>query len=243
MMAEHEVRVEPSPKRVRAYFRGQLVFDTTAAQLVWEIPYYPQYYVPRGDVVAELIPTGRTKTSRTRGVGNLHTVRAGGYEADEAATIYAGSPVRVLRDLVRFKWEAMDAWFEEDEEIFTHPRSPYTRVDILPSGRHVVVEAGGVTIAESTRCHVLFETGQPARYFVPKLDVRLHLLVPAELVTECPHKGTATYWSIKTAAEEIDNAVLSYPRPLPESTRVAGMLSFDTTKVDVIVDGVKLPAR
>ena len=43
----------------------------------------------------------------------------------------------------------MDAWFEEDEEVFTHPRDPYTRVDILASSRHVRIEVGGATVAES----------------------------------------------------------------------------------------------
>src|SRR4051812_30850520 len=37
-------RVEPSPRRVRGFLGGQLVFDTTSARYVWEIPYYPQYY-------------------------------------------------------------------------------------------------------------------------------------------------------------------------------------------------------
>ena len=66
----------------------------------------------------------------------------------------------------------MDAWFEEDEEVFTHPRDPYTRVDILPSSRHVRVEVDGVTVAESTSPRLLFETGLPARYYLPKPHVR-----------------------------------------------------------------------
>lgn len=239
---EHEVRVEISPKRVRAYCHGKVVFDTTEARLVWEIPYYPQYYVPRQDVIAELAPSGRTKTSRKRGVGKLYAVRVDGATVDDAAIIFDESPVPELRDLVRFKWDAMDSWFEEDEEVFTHPRSPYTRVDIQPTSRQVVVEAGGEVIAKSSRSWVLFETGQPPRYFLPKVDVRLDLLIPSEFVTSCPHKGTARYWSVRTADEDLDNAVLSYPRPLPESARVAGLIGFDTSKVDVLVDGVQLPA-
>ena len=43
-------RIEPSPRRVRGYLGSELVFDTTSARYVWEIPYYPQYYVPRADV-------------------------------------------------------------------------------------------------------------------------------------------------------------------------------------------------
>jgi hypothetical protein len=36
--ARGRVRVEPSQKRVRAYFAGDLVADTTHPLLVWEIP-------------------------------------------------------------------------------------------------------------------------------------------------------------------------------------------------------------
>ena len=53
-------------------------------------------------------------------------------------------PLEELRDAIRLDWDAMDAWFEEDEQVFTHPRDPYTRVDILPSSRHVRVEVDGV---------------------------------------------------------------------------------------------------
>jgi uncharacterized protein (DUF427 family) len=243
LMTEHDVRVEMSPKRVRAYLGGHPVFDTTNARLVWEVPYYPQYYVPRSDVRAELVATGRTNTSRSRGVGRLHTIRAGRTEAVEAATTYDESPVEALRELVRFKFGELDAWFEEDEQIYTHPRSPYIRVDILPTSRHVVVEAGGVVVAESARTHVLFETGLPPRYYVPQPDVRMDLLQPSDHVTHCPYKGRAVHWSIDNGTEVLPDAAWSYPTPLSESTRVAGLVSFYPSKVDVIVDGVVLPAR
>ena len=91
----------------------------------------------------------------------------------------------------------MDAWFEEDEQVFTHPRDPYTRVDILPSSRHVRVELDGVTIAETTKPTLLFETGLPVRYYLPKTHVRMDLLTPTESVSHCPYKGDAEYWSIR----------------------------------------------
>ena len=58
----------------------------------------------------------------------------------------------------------MDAWFEEDEEVFTHPRSPYARIDILPTSREVV-RAGDVELARLDRAHALFETGLPTRWY------------------------------------------------------------------------------
>lgn len=245
MTGSQQVRVEASPKRVRAYLGGHLVLDTTEPRLVWELPTYdlPQYYVPRGDVLAELVPTGRTKTSRRRGVGQLHTVRVPDAAAVEAAIIYRDSPVAALRDLVRVKFDAMDAWFEEDEEIYTHPRSPYTRIDILPTSRRVVVEAGGHVVAETTQAHVLFETGLPPRYYLPKVDVRMDLLAPSALVTSCPYKGRTEYFSVRAGGGLYEDAAWSYRHPLPESARIAGLVSFHPSKVDVIVNGVPLPSR
>jgi uncharacterized protein (DUF427 family) len=62
----------------------------------------------------------------------------------------------------------MDARFEEDEQVFTRPRDPHTRVDILPSSRHVRVEVEGVTVAESTSPRLLFETGLPGAATCPR---------------------------------------------------------------------------
>ncbi len=84
----------------------------------------------------------------------------------------------------------MDAWFEEDEEVFTHVRSPYARIDILPSSREVVVTAGDVELARTTRAHALFETGLPTRWYVPRVDTHMDLLTESATVTRCPYKGT-----------------------------------------------------
>src|SRR5512145_3430235 len=225
-MSEHDVRVELSPKRVRAFLGGLSVFDTTEPRLVWEVPYYPQYYVPSADVQADLVRTGRTKTSRSRGVGYLHTVRIGGAEAVEAATTYDESPVEALRGLVRFKFGELDAWFEEDEQVYTHPRSPYTRVDILPTSREVVVTLGDVELARTTRAHALFETGLPTRWYVPRVDVRMALLARSGTVTHCPYKGETVHFSARAGGDEVADVAWSYPTPLPESERIAGLVAF-----------------
>ena len=122
--------------------------------------------------------------------------------------------------------------------MFVHPRSPYTRVDILPSSRHVRVEVDGVTVAESHRARLLFETGLPVRYYFPKVDVRTDLLAPTSRVTECPYKGTARYWSLHLDGAEHADLVWSYPTPLEESQRIAGLVCFYNERVDVYVDGV-----
>jgi uncharacterized protein (DUF427 family) len=234
------VRLESGAKRVRAYLGAEVVVDTTRPVLVWEVPYYPAYYFPAADVRTELLePDGGVAHSPSRGDGRTFTVRAGGKEAARAALRYEDSPIGELRDLIRLDWDAMDAWFEEDEEVFTHPRDPYTRVDILPSSRHVRVEVDGVTVAESASPRLLFETGLPARYYLPKTHVRMEMLTPTDSESHCPYKGQAEWWSVRTGDSLHEDLAWSYRTPLPESQKIAGLVAFYNEKVDIYVDSVR----
>jgi uncharacterized protein (DUF427 family) len=238
--ARGSVRVERGAKWVRAYLGGDLVADTTRPLLVWEKPYYPAYYFPLSDVRAELLEEdGGVVHSPSRGDARTFTVKAGGKEVAAAALRYDESPFEELRDAIRLEWDAMDAWFEEDEQVFTHPRDPYTRVDILPSSRHVRVEVDGVTVAESSKPTLLFETGLPARYYLPKTHVRMDLLTPTETESHCPYKGQAEYWSVRAGDTVHPDLAWSYRTPLPESQKIAGLVSFYNEKVDIYVDGVR----
>jgi uncharacterized protein (DUF427 family) len=235
------VRLEPGAKRVRVYLGGVLVADTLDPVFVWEVPYYPAYYIPRKDVRVDLVASGNTDRSPSRGDATLYTVKAGGREAVDAARIHQDSPIEELRDLVRFDWAAMDSWFEEDEEIYIHPRDPYTRIDVLASSRNVRVEIDGVTVAESQNARLLFETGLPTRYYLPKTAVRMDLLEPSDTGTACPYKGEASYYSARIGDQLHEDVVWYYDTPLPESQKVAGLVAFYNEKVDTFVDGVLQP--
>ena len=233
------IRIEPGAKRVRAYLGGEVVADTIRPVLVWEVPYYPTYYFPAADVRAELLEAdGGVSRSPSRGDGRTFTVTAGGKVAPRAALRHAESPIAELRDLIRLEWDAMDAWFEEDEQVFTHARDPYTRVDILASSRHVRVEVGGATIAESTSPRLLFETGLPVRYYLPRTHVRMDLLTPTDSVTHCPYKGQAEWWSVRAPDGVHADLAWSYRTPLPESQKIAGLIAFYNERADIYVDGV-----
>jgi len=234
------VRVESSAKRVRVYLGGDLVADTLRPLLVWEVPYYPTYYIPAEDVKATLTPAGQTSRSPSRGEAEvLDVVTARGATAAGGAMRYSDSPLEELRTAVRFDWQAMDEWLEEDEPVYTHPRDPYSRVDILASSRHVRIELDGVTLAESHSPRILFETGLPPRYYLPLPDLRGELLRPSSRQTHCPYKGTAEYWSVEVDGILHQDFVWIYRAPLPESQKIAGLVSFYNEKVDIYVDGVK----
>jgi len=235
------IHLQPSPKRVRVQLGGLTVADSGRAVLVWEKPHYPTYYFPIDDVRTDLlVPDSGVTHSPSRGDGTLYAVTAGGRTAPGAAMRYEQSPIPELRDLVRFDWDAMDHWFEEDEEVYTHPRDPYTRVDILASSRRVQVEVDGVTVADSTSPRLLFETGLPTRYYVPKTDVRMDLLRHTDTATGCPYKGTAEYWSIDVDGRTHPDLAWSYKAPFAESQKIAGLIAFYNEKVDLIVDGERL---
>jgi uncharacterized protein (DUF427 family) len=232
------VRVEQGAKRIRAYLGGELVADTTRPLLVWEKPYYPTYYFPADDVRTDLLtPDGGVAHSPSRGHAKIYSVQAAGQQRTGAALHYEQSPFDQLRDTIRLDWNAIGAWFEEDEEVFTHARDPYTRVDILPSSRHLRIEVDGVTVAESTKPSFLFETGLSVRYYLPKTDVRMDLLAPTETTSHCPYKGQAEYWSATIGESVHPDVAWSYRTPLPESQKIAGLVCFYPERVDIYVDG------
>ncbi len=225
---DHQVRTEPNPRRVRVFFGGEAVADSTRTLYLFETAHLPVYYFPRSDVRFDLLqPTA-------------YSVGAGGRTATNAGWAYPDpiASVPELADYVAFYWNRADAWYEEDDEVFVHPRDPYHRVDVLHSSRHVQVRAGDVVVADSRRPRLLFETSLPVRYYLPKLDVRQDLLVASATRTRCPYKGEAVYWSIEAGGTRLDDAVWSYPAPIPETPKIENLLSFFNERLDIVVDGV-----
>ena len=230
--------VEPVPRRVRAFLGGTLVLDTVAARYVWEWPPYPQFYVPLADVAPGVLADEGVEERRVPGTARLHGLAAGGQRRAGAAWVQTDGD---LRDTVRFDWAALDSWFEEDEEVFVHPRNPYSRVDAVRSGRKVRVEVDGVCLAESTSPVMVFETGLPTRYYLPRTDLRLDHLVPTDTVTACPYKGRTTgYWSARIGEAEHADIAWSYDFPTAPLLPIAGLVAFYNENVDISLDGVRL---
>lgn len=232
------MRVETGDRRVRALLGGEVVADTLRPKLVWERPYYPTLYLPEEDVRTDLlVDTGEHDSAIGPGTAQVLHVEAGGRRAPSAARRYAQSTTPELAGTVRLDWDAMDAWFEEDEQMHVHPRDPYKRVDVLQSSRQVRIEVGGVTLAESDKPRMLFETGLPYRFYLPKTDVRMGLLAPTATITRCPYKGTAQYYAVEADGERYEDYAWWYEHPALESAGVAGYVCFYDEKVDVYVDG------
>ena len=141
-----------------------------------------------------------------------------------------------LAGLAGFPWDALDAWYEEDERIFVHPRDPYVRVDALRSSRHVRVAVDGVVLAESRHPVLVFETGLRTRYYVDRTEVDWSGLEPSDTRTGCPYKGwTSGYWSARVGGTVHQDIAWAYDFPTAPLLPIAGLIGFYDEKLEVTV--------
>jgi uncharacterized protein (DUF427 family) len=242
--ADHRVRLEPTGKRVRAFLGTTAIADSTHVMVMFETGRLPVYYFPVDDVRTELFRAGsRRDRSPYKGQATYWSVAVDGFEAPNAAWRYL-DPVPACSQLagyVAFHWRTLSAWYEEDEEVFGHARDPYHRIDVLDSSRHVRVVLAGQTLAETDRPRLLFETSLPTRYYIPRLDVRLDLLHPADRRTACAYKGvTSDYWEAVDEDGSLKEVAWSYRSPSTECARIANLVCFFNERVDLYVDGSRL---
>jgi len=233
-------RFEPSPRWVRTVLGGTTVADSKRVRLLWEPMRLPVYCFPRDDVRMDLMRPSGERPDDPKGATTLWTVQVGDRVASDAAWT-VDRPAEGRPDLsgyVVLNWRDMDTWYEEDDEVYVHPRDPYHRVDVQNSSRHVRVEMLGETIADTHRPRLLFETGLPTRYYIPRQDVRMDLLVPSQTETQCPYKGVAGYYGVRVGKKLARDLVWTYQYPIPECTKIENLLCFYNERVDaIIVDG------
>jgi uncharacterized protein (DUF427 family) len=235
--ARGTLRYEPTERRVRAMLGGETAVDSTRAMLIWEPRRVcPSYAVPAEDIAAELAAAPATGE---QAAGVLHP------GIPFAVHTAAGEPVTIgdhegagfvfddeaLAGYVELDFDAFDEWYEEDERIAGHPRDPFARVDVRRSARPVRIELDGEVLAESTGARMLYETGLPTRFYLPRDDVRAELRT-SDRRTYCPYKGEAVSLSVGPH----DHVAWSYEQPLPDAVAIAGLVAFWDERVDVFVD-------
>lgn len=117
------------------------------------------------------------------------------------------------------------------------------QITITPANAHIEVTVDGENLAESSRAVILEETGLPARYYLPREDVRTELLRPTATHSTCPYKGQANYWSAEVAGQVHEDIVWAYDSPIPEAAGIAGLMCFWTERgASLTVDGATQPA-
>ncbi|MEA2299529.1 MAG: hypothetical protein QOE44_64 [Solirubrobacteraceae bacterium] len=249
-----ELRIEPTPKRVRARLGGETVVDTTRALLVWEPRrVVPGYAVPVEDIAGELVDAVGSDPTRsqtvplvTLGAGGPPVIESAGFEVHTAEgdeltlrvgeALLPGAAFRVadpdLAGYAILDFDAFDEWLEEEEPIGGHPRDPFHRVDVRLSSRRVRIELDGEVLAETARPRVVFETKLLPRCYIPREDVRQELLRPSPTRTICAYKGQASYFSAEVGDRTVADVAWTYESPLPDAADLTGYVSFYDERVD-----------
>lgn len=241
-LPDHVLYFEDSPRRVRVVFRGITVADSRRVKLLHESGAPAVYYFPQDDVRNDLLrPSSTRRESSWKGTAYYWSIEADGQRTEDAVWSYP-DPVEEaswLSGYLAFEWQRVDAWFEEDEQVFLEPRDPYHRIDVLHGSRHVHIAVGGEVVADSVRPRLLFETGARTRYYLPAADVRSDLLVQSSRLSRCQYKGLASYFSLRLGDLLLEDVGWTYLDPSPEATKIAGLLSFhqEHQQIRLEVDG------
>jgi uncharacterized protein (DUF427 family) len=238
------IRTEATDKWVRGYVGTTPLVDSRDALLFWE-PARPvsAYAFPRADVRTDLLqPSAAPRTGRSffpphGPVSAWYDVVADGRVIEHAAWV-RDDPA--ISDRIVVSWEpgVLDRWLEEDEEVIVHPRDPHHRVEAMASSRHIEISLDGIVLGDSHSPVLLFETGLPTRFYLPREAVRLDAMTPTRNRSACPYKGFANeYWSLPGAPGG-DNIAWSYAAPFPGVAKIIGRIAFYNELVDITLDGV-----
>ncbi len=101
-----------------------------------------------------------------------------------------------------------------------------TDLSLTPAAKTVTATVGGEVIAESAKAQILKEGAYAPMYYFPKADVRMEALAPTEKSTLCPHKGTASYWTVNAGGRTSENAAWAYETPPTGLEAMAGHIAF-----------------
>jgi uncharacterized protein (DUF427 family) len=235
--------LEPVPRWIRGIVGDVTVIDSRSARMLHEQGRLPIYLFPREEVRSDLLEPSKTRTdSENKGGARWWHLRVDDELAEDAAWEWHDPPPGAppLAGLLGFRWDALERWLEEDEEAIVHARDPYHRVDVLDTSRRLRISLEGEILAETTRGKVIFETGLPPRWYVPREDVREELLVPSEKRTGCAYKGFASYWSVRLGDRVEEDLVWTYREPRHDAVRIKDYLAFFNERTDIEVDGEQL---
>jgi uncharacterized protein (DUF427 family) len=242
---DYELEFIESPRRVRVAFAGETIADSTHAMLMREPGHTPVYYFPRQDVrMDHFTPSDNHSHCSWKGHCSYFSIDVGGKVSENAVWTYEDPYPQFaeIKDYVSFYWKRVDHWYEEDEEIFVHPRDPYKRLDVCLSHREVRVVLGGEEVARTTNARFAFESNHQVRYYIPEEDVRMDLMERSDTRSSCPYKGDAVYFSARVGGALHDDVAWSYPEPIAECPKVKGLICFFDERVDEItVDGDPVP--
>ncbi|MEA2303498.1 MAG: hypothetical protein QOH43_778 [Solirubrobacteraceae bacterium] len=232
---KHQILFQPDPRRFRAIVADEVVVDTVGGHLLHESNIPPRLYVPLADVRMDLFAkTATTTHCPFKGDASYWTLTVGDRTVEDVLWAYEDplGDAPFLDGFGALYADRVDEWLIEEDRVLGHFKDPFHRVDAHVSSRPVEVRANGEVVARSERPVLIFETGLPARAYLPPADVHPAAIRPGTgKRTICPYKGEATYWTIAG----LEDAAWSYESPLPDALRAQGHIAFDER-----VDGIEV---
>ncbi len=229
---DHILYLEDVPKRIRGVLANETILDTRRGKMLHETGEFIQWYIPLEDVRSEVLkPSNRRTSNPYKGDTTFYNVRVGEHVETNAAWSHERAPQASppLRDLVAFDFARLDAWFEEDDQIFGHSRDPYHRFDCRHTSEHVEVHVGGKAIADTRRAIKRFETSMPSRYYIPVEHVKPDALTPSDTRTLCPYKGEAAYYNVQGGARTLTDGAWPCRRHMAKPSSRSVMSAFGAT--------------
>ena len=137
---------------------------------------------------------------------------------------------------VRVPWGAVEAWYEEDERVFFHPRNPYHRVDCVRTSRRLRVEGWGPSWSTRPRPSGVYETALEPRLYVGRDQVRMDLLVasPTRRRT-APTRARRRTGPRSSATPRWPTSPGRTTTRCPNPSPIQGLLSFDPARATRVV--------
>ncbi len=117
----------------------------------------------------------------------------------------------------------------EAVSVWDYPRPPA----LVPTGRRVRIEIGGVVIADSDRALSVLETSHPPTVYIPPQDIDFTCVTPSpSRSTFCEWKGAASYWDVRSGDREELAVAWSYPAPSARYADLRDHLAFYPGRMD-----------
>ena len=107
-----------------------------------------------------------------------------------------------------------------------HAKWPSHQVLEVPQAQRVSARFGDTTVASSENVLRVDEDEAPARFYFPRTDVRMDLLEHSDTKTQCPFKGTASYFNLRIGDRVLKDAAWTYESPFDEHVALKGRVAF-----------------
>jgi uncharacterized protein (DUF427 family) len=141
--------------------------------------------------------------------------------------------LRTLHTLAMFKPKPIPPK-PGQESVWDYPRPPR----LEPVSKHIVIELGGIKIAETRRAYRVLETSHAPVYYIPLEDVKQDVLGHSSNTSACEWKGSARYFSLHVGGKIVKDAAWFYPDPTPAFAPIKDYLAFYAHHMDACyVDG------